>query len=341
MAIGAVILFHAENRLFPGGALGVDAFFLLSAYLITSLLYRERSSSGRVDLVAFYLRRFFRLMPALLLFTFLVGLPLAIAREDAHLGSTVVMTLLYVSDFGRAGVFLPSVAEPFGHTWSLAVEEQFYVVWPSLLLLLYRRTALTVTATGALVALGSAVGVYYLSQSTLGVGQTYFLPTGHLVPLVGGCLLALALRGNGSATLRSVARRPATLPAGVVGFGLLVVLQRSGAPELGPVFAVLATLAVGAVIAAGELRPSVPGWLTSRPLLWLGQRSYGLYLYHTALILLFAAPLVEVRHALAVPLWLGTAIVVTELSYQLVERPVLIRGRGWLSRTRKRPAPAQ
>src|SRR4051794_32003749 len=74
VAIAAVMLFHAEFRLFPGGALGVDAFFMLSAYLITTLLCRERTKRGAVDLSAFYYRRLFRLMPALLLFTFLVGL---------------------------------------------------------------------------------------------------------------------------------------------------------------------------------------------------------------------------------------------------------------------------
>ena len=104
IAIGAVMLFHAENGLFPGGALGVDAFFMLSAYLITTLLCRERGRTGRVDLKAFYLRRAFRLMPALLLFTFLVATPLALLRHESNVASSVVTTLLYLSDFARAGV---------------------------------------------------------------------------------------------------------------------------------------------------------------------------------------------------------------------------------------------
>ena len=113
------------------------------------------------------------------------------------------------------------------------------------------------------------------------------------------------------------------------------MLERPSLPSgTGPVFAILATLTIGAVIASGEVRERVPAWLQTRVLLWLGQRSYGLYLYHTALILLFAAPLIAVRHAVAVPLWLITSVIVAEASYRFVERPVLVRGRRWLKRAR-------
>ena len=145
VAVVAVLLFHAGKL--RGGYLGVDLFFVLSGYLITSLLLAESSTSGRVNLFGFWARRARRLLPALLLVVAFVGLYSAVIADPGELHrirGDALATLAYVANwrfvFGGFDYFaLFSSPSPLNHTWSLAIEEQFYVVWPLLVLLVARR----------------------------------------------------------------------------------------------------------------------------------------------------------------------------------------------------------
>ena len=129
IAIGGVFLLHADKKYFPGGFLGVDVFFILSSFLITSILLRERQGRGKVDYGAFYWRRFFRLAPALVLWLALIAAPTAIL---SHQASTIPIStagaLLYFNDFLAA--FTHKLGSAYDQSWSLSVEEQFYLVWP-------------------------------------------------------------------------------------------------------------------------------------------------------------------------------------------------------------------
>lgn len=143
LAAVAVIFFHAgEDTPLSGGFLGVDVFFVLSGYLITSILLRERSFTGRIDTLRFYGRRFVRLMPALvfLLAVYVIAAPLmwpSMSRSE-HIGHALVAGF-YLSDYGYA---LWRIPEFLRHTWSLSVEEHFYLLWPPVLVLLLRSANL-------------------------------------------------------------------------------------------------------------------------------------------------------------------------------------------------------
>ena len=137
VAIVLVLLSHAHAPLFSGAFFGVDLFFVLSGYLITSLLLREVADTGRIDYWDFYRRRFFRLMPALLLF--LAAYCLAAPRiwpELADVYSDAIVSALYLADYGIAFFDSPGTLL---HMWSLAVEEHFYLLWPPLLMGIIRR----------------------------------------------------------------------------------------------------------------------------------------------------------------------------------------------------------
>ncbi len=146
LAVIAVLIYHAQYSLLPGGFLGVEIFFVISGYLITSLLLKEWQQSGRINLPAFWLRRARRLLPAvfLLILTSLVVSVVFLPDEVANLRSDALASAAYVTNwyfiFSQQSYF-EAVGRPslLKHLWSLAIEEQFYVVWPVLLSLMLAR----------------------------------------------------------------------------------------------------------------------------------------------------------------------------------------------------------
>jgi len=146
LAVTAVVLFHAGVSVLPGGFLGVDAFFVLSGYLITSLLLAEYAKRGRISLPAFWARRARRLLPALLLLLIVVALVGRYVLPDTEIGllrGDAIATLAYVANWRmiyRGADYFAQNAAPslLQHTWSLGIEEQFYWLWPLLVLVLVR-----------------------------------------------------------------------------------------------------------------------------------------------------------------------------------------------------------
>lgn len=278
LAIVLVMLFHAQVPGLPGGNLGVDLFFVLSGFLITSLLLNELRLHGVIDLRRFFWRRWLRLTPPLLLCLLLYALAAAWVWPDYpfHLRDGL-WAVFYVSNFATVAGYSP---EKLLHTWSLALEEQFYLLWPAMLGVLWplqRRLPLWLLLVVVYVALviWRAVVVGVLEVST---NEAYYRPDLRCSGLVLGAALAAWLQ-----------RRPAWPVLAEGAWPLLVILillavllwPRGSAAHL--IVAVsLAELCTAGLILL--LTCSHGGWvsraLTLPPLVFLGQISYGLYLYH-------------------------------------------------------------
>lgn len=316
IAVLLVVAHHVSGSLVPfGGPVGVTLFFVLSGFLITRLLLKEEASRGRIDLRAFYIRRALRLYPALLLF--LIALPLIMwATRDPQLGDywwKGLAAAAYVTNLLQAG------GQGFGiltHTWSLAVEEQFYLVWPAILIgagLLARgnRRRLVGIVAGLLAV---ALAWRLAAMGALPAGRVYFAPDTNAFALLGGALL-------GSLPVVRNAPRWVTYAA-VAVLGVLSVLRLpDDHQEAANTVAVLAAgVGLVAVWAAFSSAPTLLAW---GPLVWVGTISYGLYLWHDALLKIEPAG-VGATGATRVGI-AALAVLVAWASFRWVERPILSR----------------
>ena len=347
LAIVAVLLYHAEVAWLPGGFLGVEVFFVVSGYLITALLLGERSRTGRIDLRRFWLRRARRLLPALGVFLAgSYGLALLLAEDVVdQWHEEALAAALYVANwFGIANDV--SYAEGFGrksflhHLWSLAVEEQFYLLWPVVLwagLRLIGRRGMVVATLG-LVA-GSAALMWVLYQPLTDPTRVYYGTDTRAQGLLIGAALALVWQ-PWAWTHRTVARRRiVSWSASIVGLAALGVVGWAmwrydlSITTAEPLFRggfLITSGATALVIAAVATQGSPLGSaLAFAPFRWIGTRSYGLYLWHWPIYQL-TRPRVDVDlgqwETLAVRLVL--TVLVTEASYRIVETPIR-EGRLW------------
>ncbi len=345
LAIVAVLLYHAEFAWIPGGFLGVEVFFVVSGFLITSLLLAEHARSGRIDLRSFWIRRARRLLPALGLFlagSYAMAVVLADDVVDQWREEALAATFYVANWFGIANDI--SYAEGFGrksflhHLWSLAVEEQFYLLWPLAvwggLRLLGRRG--TLVATVGLIA-GSAALTWLLYEPLTDPTRVYYGTDTRAAGLLIGAALAFVWRPWAWRTRRPLARRSIATATSVSGVAALAVLVWAmGRYDLAvataePLFpgGLLITAWATAVVIAAVAVPSSPlGALMSlQPFRWIGTRSYGLYLWHWP-IFQVTRPRVDVDlgqwETLALRLVL--TVVVTEVSYRLVETPIRRHG---------------
>ena len=302
----AVLLVLAQHAGVPyfaqGGTVGVTLFFVLSGFLITSILREERAATGRIDFRGFYARRARRLLPALALLLIAVSAYLLVSHQSLW---DVVLTAAYASNIaGAAGHNLGNLV----HTWTLSLEEQFYLLWPLLLPLVARRRrpALVLASVATLVVVWRVV----LSLSGASLERVYFGPDTRADAIVIGCALAFAL-----ATVSvPVARlRLAAVASAVVLAGLCA------APPASALGWLLPPVTVGSVVLVAHAARSAPRLLTWRPLVATGRISYGLYLWSFPVSLS-----VESRH---LPVWASaTTITVVSValalaSWFVVERP--------------------
>ncbi len=324
LAIGGVFLLHAVKKYFPGGFLGVDVFFVLSSYLITSILLREREQRGRVDYAAFYWRRFFRLAPALLLWLALIALPAAIL---AHQASTIPISttgaLLYFNDFLAA--FTNKLGTAYDQSWSLSVEEQFYMVWPFLFAFAVGR----LTSIGLRRAMIGSIGISLVIWLTIG---NYSLPTGHLVPLALGCWAACwSIQSRGTSRLTHVLRDNRLALVCLALFVPALLVNPLGVK--GDALDLLIYVAATALLLHCTLNAEsfVSRVLASPVPRWIGVRSYGIYLY--GLTLLILVPLItHLKLHDVLPVDVVVIAVVVALSYRFAEAPFRSWGRAWLTR---------
>ncbi|HMF83751.1 MAG TPA: acyltransferase family protein [Acidimicrobiia bacterium] len=352
LAVAAVLLYHGDVSWAPGGYLGVDAFFVLSGFLITSLLLAEWRNEGRIALGAFWARRARRLLPALFLVlagVAVYGAVIAAPVELEQLRRDGLSALAYVANWGQIfshQSYFQSFAapSPLRHTWSLAIEEQFYLVWPLLVVgvLRWRRgsvRSLTVL-TGALLA-ASATWMVALYQPGADPTRVYYGTDTRAQSLLMGALLATVLarmrRPMGAAATR-VLHGGAFASALALGWIWTHTSEEAGWLYRGG-FTLCALLV--AIVIASVTRPT-PGRLgtalSSRAVRWVGTVSYGLYLWHWPLYVLISKERTGLDGAPLLLARLMATFAVAALSFYLVERPIR---RGSLRRWRARvTAPA-
>ena len=366
VAVISVIFYHANHAWLRGGFLGVEVFFVISGYLITLLLVAESTRTGRIDLKEFWLRRARRLLPAL--WTLLVGVTSYVAifrrSELGNLRGDVVAGFTYITNWFQirtgSSYFSAFAYAPLRHLWSLAVEEQFYLLWPLLMFLLLRlgrRRLPTVGFVFFLASIGIALvcAWIYKAGPIADVGETpsqYVSFLGRDVSRIDFAYLSTITRMGGlflgaalgiwwrpwSVARARIGRRGALLDTvgliGLAGLGLMfwrfqnvVTGTEEGARGYDLLYRggfFLVGLASIAVIAAVTHPTAVLGRvvLGNKLFVWVGQRSYGLYLYHWA-IFQFSRKLAG--NALTWPQFVGlmaVTVVITELSYRIIETPV-------------------
>ncbi len=336
LAVAGVILFHADFDAVGGGFAGVDVFFAISGFLITAIIVREHRR-GDFDLARFYERRVRRIVPALLamlLPTTLAALWLLDPASLADYAESLLAVLLFGSNFyfiTQAGYFAPAVDEvPLLHTWSLGVEEQFYIVFPFALGLLWRfgprRVAAVLVAVALLSLAGAELGRKLITQAN------FYLPFTRAWELLAGSLLALAMARDGRRPHEHLPRaaNEALAAAGVAMIVACFVGYSGRTTQFPSVWAVPAVLGVLLVIAFGPGAPLTTRALSWRPLVLLGLISYSAYLWHQPV---FAFARVLVPHAPSQVTMAGLialTLALAWLSWYFIELP--FRGRRALPR---------
>jgi len=333
VAVLLVVAYHCGLPFVGGGYVGVDVFFVISGFLITGLLLREAQRTGRVSIPRFYARRALRLLPAstvVVVATVVAGAVWLPPLRLPEIVSDALHTSIYAMNWRLAAIGTDylgaeSAPSPLQHFWSLAVEEQFYLVWPLLLLILVRRGGRGLTPV--LVALTAGSLVLSVWQTRHNAGWAYFGAHTRAWELGAGALLAV-----GAARLRHLRPLPAKL---LIGSGLSAIvvaaLSYTAATPFPGYAALLPVLGTAAVIAGGCARRAGP--LGAPVLQSIGRLSYSWYLWHWPALLI--APFVVGRPLAAwenVVVALG-ALVLAALTYALVENPIrhlaALRDRPW------------
>ena len=328
LAVLAVVLFHSGIPGFEGGYVGVDVFFVISGYLITQLLEASPEESVRRMLTAFYVRRMRRILPALLatcLVTAIVAIALFTPDELVNVGKYLAATPVLLSNVAtwaeRSGYFAPDVRQlPLSHLWSISVEEQFYLLYPLLLItitrygLRYRRLTLAVLA-----AISLALCVWASHYKP--VANYFFAPT-RAWELLLGAMLAI----GGTPRIGHRLASEGLAVAGLVGIAIVVHLYTAETRYPGTA-TILPCLATAALLATGSSpQPALVNRMLSwPPLVFIGLISYSLYLWHQPLLAFVGyyriAPLTP--GATVVPL--AVTLLVAVASWRFIERPVRAR----------------
>ena len=340
-----MLLFHLQVPGFSAGFLGVDVFFVLSGFLITTLLLAEARRDDRISLPAFWTRRFRRLMPAvvvLLVTVAIVGGLTATLSQRSGLRGDLLSTTFYVANWhfiSNSDYFSNDGDEsPLEHTWSLAIEEQFYVVWPlavSLLLLGRRRRADDATtgarfdvgnrrvavASTALVALSLALLAIHYSS---GVERAYMGTDSRMFEPLAGALAATAIATErGRRLVHRFGRLLALVGTAGLFASMVVIAEIPRSYYYGGAVAVtLATLMV--VVSIWQDRATVVGAALSwRPVVWLGAISYGFYLWHWPFTVWTGVrDATGLRKLVLMGVVVAATLVVSTVSYYLVEQPI-------------------
>jgi len=357
LAVLAVIAYHEQLGWAPGGLLGVGVFFTLSGYLITDLLLGQWCARGRLNLGDFWLRRARRLLPALFVMLAVVTAWVTVASpaQLASLRGAVAAAATYSSNWYYIATHSSYFARfappgPFDHLWSLAVEEQFYLVWPWLILLGVcclrgrrggRGSAVRWLALPTLVmAAGSAVLMLRLYHPGYDPTRIYEGSDTRACGLLIGAGLAMLWPSRGAAGAARWARGTldAAGIAGLAVIGLMIWRVGQYSPLTYRGGLVLLSVATAGVVAAaacpGGLVSRALGW---RPLRWIGVRSYGIYLWHYPVILL-TSPANSAENLPRAAAQVAASIGIAALSWRFVEEPIRrgALGRLW-RRLRARP----
>ncbi len=331
IAVVAVVLFHAHVGPVHGGFIGVDVFFVISGYLIAGIILDD-IGAGRFSIAEFYERRLRRLFPALfavLAACTLAGYLLFLPDEFSKFGQSVVATSTFVSNFlfwSQAGYFdTPAELKPLLHTWSLAVEEQFYLFFPAFLLIVSKYARASTTR----IVIGVAFVSFLISAASLikHPDTAFYLPHTRMWELMLGAWLVVApLQNPTTSWMRTT--------LALCGIGMIAAsatLYSGSTPFPGPA-ALLPCGGAALIIYAGRGGGSVIGdLLSTRPLVYVGLISYSLYLWHWPILVFSRAWLVRPLTTLEAVALIAVSFAFADLSWRFVESP--FRGkRGRFSR---------
>jgi peptidoglycan/LPS O-acetylase OafA/YrhL len=349
LAIIGVLLYHAGIDWLPGGFLGVDVFFVISGFLITSLILEEYDRSGRIDFKRFYLGRARRLLPAVVVLLIVIGIAVLFVYQDALsvFRQDALATIFYVNNWWYVLVdqsYFESMGRPplLKHLWSLSVEEQFYLIWPVVALLLVRSGGRPlVRRIALLLAVASTVWMAVIAIRNgypvdADPSRAYFGTDSHSMGLLVGAALATVWRPGRLSTHIPRGTQAIVTGTGIIALAAVIAfylfvgeftpwLYRGGFLAL----AFFTTVLIAAVThPASVLGPA----LGVGVLRYLGRRSYGIYLWHWP-IFMVTRPGIDVpwSEPVAFAVRLALTLGVAELSYRLVEMPIRrgALGRAW------------
>ncbi len=327
IAVLFVLFYHATPALLPGGFVGVDIFFVLSGYLISRNLF-ESLAAGRLSLADFYARRIRRIFPALaivLASTLGLGWFLLLADEYQNLGASIAAGAAFGSNFlleRQASYFSSSALfDPLLHLWSLGIEEQFYIVWPFVLILCWRFRLSLLPIIIGLAAVSFASNMASVEVHPL---DAFYLPQNCGWELLAGAALAcLSLRTNRSMALDAISGSDLRSAASALGLVLVAMAALTSTAASYPGWQALLPVAGATLLIGAGPQAVVNRWLFSRaPLVGVGLISYPLYLWHwplLAFLRIVKADLPTQSERLSM---VGLAAVLAWISYALVERPI-------------------
>ncbi|WP_223691787.1 acyltransferase family protein [Leifsonia poae] len=346
-AVSVVLVYHLFPGVLPGGFIGVDVFFVISGFLITSLLLREHTGTGRIDLRRFWVRRARRLVPAIVVLVLVCSSAALLIGGDVLVGlgrqvlGAATFSANWLSIAAHASYFSQDSPELFRHLWSLAVEEQFYLLWPLVLVALalvrpwWARLAIVST-----VAVASALAMALLYTPGGDPTRVYFGSDTHSFGLAAGAALAIIVArirpvdlDAGESTLQVFVRR--WLPGlGLLSLGGLlaaaIAMHDDAAFTYRGGLALVTVLSVLAIWAAVSSGSRLGRLLELRPLRYVGARSYGLYLWHWPVFILVCALVPDEHDPVMAPLVgigsLAIAVAATLLSYRSIELPIRRHG---------------
>lgn len=317
LAVLPVVAFHLDISALPGGFTGVDVFFVISGYLITGTIVSDLGK-GRFSILEFYKRRILRILPALaavILFVMAVAAMLMLPLEVGAIGRSAAASALFVSNilFWQTSDYFAGSAEanPLLHTWSLSVEEQFYVVFPLLMVLLARYARgrfLLPIAAGTVLSLALCVA----ATATSPTFAFYAIPTRAWELGIGACLaLAPGLGGRGPRPLL------AALGAVLVCGSFLLITEEGGFPGAVALFPCL-----GAALLIGCAEGTRVGrFLSGRVMVWIGSISYSLYLWHWPLIVFYKMRFETEMESADNAMLFAASVAMAALSTRFIERP--------------------
>ena len=343
IAVGGVVTYHLGATWLPGGFLGVDLFFVLSGFLITSLLLNEIARRGSVAYGDFLARRARRLLPALYLLLLAVcswAAWLALPEAIGDLRGAGLAALFYVANWFLIATgqsyFADSLGpSPLEHTWSLAIEEQFYLLWPLLLLIFARRLSPRALIAALVLLIAGSVLTMAVLYDEGDPSVAYFGTLSRVHELLVGCLLAyLVHRGL---VMPLATRWAAWVPLVLIGVMMATVSDVTGFYYRGGslVFCLIVAWLILA-LGAGSPGGGPTRLLSWAPLAWIGLISYGIYLWHWPLILWLTPASTGLDGIALALLRLGATVGVAAASFYLVERPIRRGSIGPLALTPRR-----
>lgn len=344
VAVMAVVGFHSYVQVAQGGWLGVDIFFVLSGFLITAILLNEQQRSGTVRLGRFYVRRLLRLYPALLValvlgaaFHGILGDGGATFHEGKATMTGDASLLDYLRTAGAAGGYVENFVFAFsgkelglfGHTWSLAVEMQFYLIWPPVLVWLLVRRSNLVPWVIAGIVVSYALMAWQSTPEPWALPNAYYLPWTRAWELLIGALVAVLAARPEARPARLLAKRWVGWLI-VAGLGIVILVGSTYSILLidfvmlweAPIAVALTALLIAHLNAVRTTGAgAVLAW---KPLVWIGKLSYGIYLIHYPTLWILRDHGITSEHAtLIFVLAMAISTGVAAASYYLVEQPVL------------------